>query len=106
MSDLERVRAVNDSFRRELKGGRLIATAGVVGRCDLNLLIAKVRAFSAFTEDNDPYGEHDFGAINHEGECFYWKIDYYDHSLMAASPDPTDQALTTRVLTIMRAEEY
>jgi hypothetical protein len=28
-------------------------------------------------EDNDPHGEHDFGAFEHEGQRIFWKIDYY-----------------------------
>jgi hypothetical protein len=106
MSGLERVRALNDTFRQSLKGGRLVATCGVAGRPDLNQLIERVRAFSQFTEDNDPHGEHDFGAFLHDGDCFYWKIDYYDPSMVAASPDPADEAQTLRVLTIMLAQDY
>ena len=39
-------------------------------------------------------------------EKFFWKIDYYDRKTEFGSPDPADPALTTRVLTIMRADEY
>jgi len=34
---------------------------------------AKVRAFDAFTNDNDPHGEHDFGAIDEGGVRCFWK---------------------------------
>jgi len=34
----------------------------------------KVELFDSFTEDNDPHGEHDFGAFEHEGERIFWKI--------------------------------
>ena len=63
-------------------------------------------AFDAFTEDNDPHGEHDFGAFDHAGHRIFWKIDYYDQSLEFGSENPADPAKTTRVLTIMLADEY
>ena len=44
--------------------------------------------------------------IEHEGVSYLWKVDCYDLSLEYASPDPADPAVTTRVLTIMRADEY
>ena len=65
-----------------------------------------VRGFSAFTPDNDPYGEHDFGAITYGGERYFWKIDATSHDLTRGSPDPANPAVTTRVLIIMRADEY
>ena len=66
----------------------------------------KVRDFGYFTDGNDPYGEHDFGAFEIEGCQLFWKISYYDEDLGYGSEDPSDPAKTTRVLTIMRAEEY
>ena len=59
-----------------------------------------------FTEDNDPHKEHDFGAFEHEEQRFFWKIDYYDRDMIFGSEDPADPKATTRVLTIMLAEEY
>jgi hypothetical protein len=55
---------------------------------------------------NDPYGEHDFGALTVEDRKIFFKIDYYDRALAGGSPDPADPRVTTRVLTIMLAEEY
>ena len=52
------------------------------------------------------YGEHDFGALEVDGERLFWSIDYFDRSLAAGSPDQADPSVTTRVLTIMLAEEY
>ena len=65
-----------------------------------------IAAFDAFTADNDPYGEHDFGAFEVGNDRLFWKIDYYDLSLTGHSPDAADPSVTTRVLTIMLAEEY
>jgi len=65
-----------------------------------------VKTFNAFNEDNDPYGEHDFGKIDHNGNSSFWKFDYYDKELQYGSSDPSDLEQTTRVLTIMLACEY
>ncbi|MVA97970.1 DUF3768 domain-containing protein [Nitratireductor sp. CAU 1489] len=92
----------------ELKGRHLI-TRGVAALPPVAQIeiIAKVRDFNVFTEENDPYGEHDFGAIEHEGVgTIFWKIDYYDLDYEMGSPDPSDPSVTRRVLTIMLASEY
>jgi len=69
-------------------------------------LRSAVAQFDTFTEDNDPYGERDFGAIELEGERYFWKIDYYDRSLRYGAEDPADTSETMRVLTLMHASEY
>jgi hypothetical protein len=65
-----------------------------------------MRRFDAFTPDNDPHGEHDFGAFDEGGDRFFWKIDYYDKQMEFGSPDAADPDVTARVLTLMLAEEY
>lgn len=95
---------LNDAFRTN--GGRLYVTAGLVGRADLDIILTKVRLFHNFNEDNDPYGEHDFGNFEHAGEQMFWKIDYYDQELRNGSADPSNPAITSRVLTVMLASEY
>ena len=69
-------------------------------------IIDKVRNSDTFTEDNDPYSEHDFGAIKIGTKQIFWKVDYFDADMNAHSPDPTDPNVTTRVLTIMMDHEY
>ena len=106
--DAGKIRELNDVFRQTFIGGRVVMTPGVNGldegaKADV---IAKVRAFETFTLDNDPHGEHDFGSFGHDGEKFFWKIDYYDRSMEFGSPNPSDPKDTTRVLTIMLADEY
>ena len=108
VSTAERICALNDAFRRTFVGGAVMITAGVEAMPpeQRRTLLAKVRAFDAFTDDNDPHGEHDFGAIDEGGVRCFWKIDYYDRATEMGSPDPADPAVTTRVLTIMLAAEY
>ncbi len=83
-------------------------TAGVAAlpEVERDALIAAVRTFDTFDPDNDPYGEHDFGAVEVEDVRCFWKIDAYDRDLRFGSTDPADPAVTVRVLTIMLAEEY
>jgi hypothetical protein len=108
VSTIERIRELNDDFRRTFVGGAVMITAGVEAMPDeqRRSLLAKVRAFEDFTEDNDPHGEHDFGAIDEGGVHYFWKIDYYDRDLTMHSDDASDPTVTTRVLTVMLAEEY
>lgn len=103
-----RIRALNDAFRASFEGGQVVMTASV--DClpsDVKAMaIRKVATFAKFTADNDPHGEHDFGSFELAGQKFFWKIDYYDRRLKWGSEDPSDPEKTTRVLTIMLAEDY
>ena len=102
------IRALNDAFRRRLTGGTLMLTAGIValGTEAQARIIAAVQAFDAFTSDNDPYGEHDFGSLNTEGERIFFKLDNFDLTRAMHSEDAADPSKTERVLTIMLASEY
>ena len=71
-----------------------------------NAVVEKIKAFAAFDDDNDPWGEHDFVSVKHDGQTFFAKIDYYDLDCVAHSEDATDPAKTCRVMTIMLAEEH
>jgi hypothetical protein len=103
-----RIRDLNDRFRRTFLGGKVVMTCGVadVGPTRIAVLLNRVRRFDVFTADNDPRGEHDFGAFDDGGERFFWKIDYYGREMEFASPDPADPGVTLRVLTLMLADEY
>ena len=103
-----RVRALNDTFRRSFASGQVVETPGVVELLEIDriALLLAVRRFDSFDADNDPHGEHDFGAVEVGGQRFFWKIDAYDRALLGGSSDPTHHAVTTRMLTIMRADEY
>lgn len=69
-------------------------------------LLDKVQKFNDFNEANDPYQEHDFACIEHRGINYLFKIDYYNKTMDAGSEDASNPDITTRVLTIMRSDEY
>jgi hypothetical protein len=102
-----RIRELNDAFRRAF-AGRIFASDGVAALPDVvrNEAFVRVVTFSDFSENNDPHGEHDFGAFELCGRKFFWKIDYYDAAMEYGSEDPSDPEKTTRVLTLMLASEY
>ncbi len=104
-----KIAALNDLCRKAMGlAGRLVQTQGIcaLSQADQSAIREKVETFNAFTPGDDPYGERDFGAFDHNGQRIFWKIDYYDTTLTKGSEDPTDPKQTVRVLTIMLASEY
>ena len=104
----DRIRQLNDAFRTTFTGGRVLMTASVDALPDpiKAAVLTKVRTFTDFDRENDPRGEHDFVSFEHDGETWFAKIDYYAPDMQGGSEDPSDPHKTTRVLTIMRADEY
>lgn len=98
-----RIADINDKFRKSTVVG-LMLTSGILGLCNANEIVERVRGFNSFNESNDPYGEHDFGVLRVGGEKIFWKIDYYDEDRKYGK-DPLDPTCN-RVLTIMLASEY
>jgi Protein of unknown function (DUF3768) len=101
----QRIAELNDLCRKAMGvAGRLFQTDGIdaLPLAAQSAIREKVELFDDFTEDNDPHGEHDFGAFEHEGQRIFWKIDYMEHG----SENPADPKQTVRVLTIMLASEY
>lgn len=105
-----RIRVLNDAARQAgpAGSGQWVLTRGVSeqGPEFVALALRSVQTFEGFTQDNDPYGEHDFGSLNLAGSTIFWKIDCYDENLEFGSEDPADPARTRRVLTLMLASEY
>lgn len=107
--DPSRIAELNDLLRTTFATGRVGITAGVAALPDKvrERVLARVRSFDAFTLDNDPHGEHDFGLFVEEGAgTVFWSIAYYDDDLRYHSVDPADPKVTCRVLTIMLASEW
>lgn len=99
----EKISALNDEFRKAVPMNATV-TSGVYELPDLQDLMQTVREFDRFTEDNDPYREHDFGSLDWHSEKVFWKIDYYDRALEHGK-DPLSLDCR-RVLTVMLASEY
>jgi len=88
--------------------GRVVQTSGITALPlkDRSAIREKVETIDAFTADNDPHDERDFGAFAHNGERVFCKIDYYDLTMTKGSQDPSDPKQTIRVWTIPLASEY
>jgi hypothetical protein len=102
------IRTLNDKLRHGEIAGTIVF-AGSIAHAEHEEHIAAagaVEAYEAFDPENDPHGEHDFGAFTIGEKNYFWKIDYYDLAMENLSPDPADPKVTNRVLTIFYAEDY
>ena len=122
VSQAEQIARLNDLARQAMGvASVVVATPGFLAlpEIDQSRVRELIETFDAFTPDNDPYGERDFGAIYQCGQglwsiarpaqvlqTVFWKIDAYDSDLRSGSDNPADPAVTRRVLTIMLASEY
>ena len=99
-----KIAQLNDAARSN--AANYMATRGIMSLEEVAIseIFVAVQEFRDFTEDNDPYGEHDFGSFTVAGNKVFWKIDYYQQDLSGWC-DPLDPDCR-RVLTIMLAEEY
>ena len=114
----KRIAELNDQLRSRVGiptfggsvPGRAMMTVGIMSLTPEQIIHiwAGVRNHNVFTEDNDPYGEHDFGSLEISAPIkVFWKIDYYaDEKCNAGCENPSDPAKSYRILTIMLAEEY
>ncbi len=107
------IQKLNDRFRMGDASvpGTVVVTNGVQSLLSeegesMEPLATVVGNFDDFTEENDPYGEHDFGRFSFLSTDLFWKIDQYNATYDGGSEDPTDLSITCRVLTIMLTEEY
>jgi len=105
---VRQIRRLNDEARATGLWCLLVFSSGlhVLGPQALREIRQVVADFEDFDPDNDVYEEHNFGAVDFGGHRIFWKIDCYNKSLTQASNDPADEHVTTRVLTMMLAEEY
>lgn len=103
-----KIRRLNDMLREGAIEGAVMII-GALAKADPAELVAvahKVMTYADFDDDNDPHNEHDFGSFELKGQCYMWKIDYYDLDMKGGSPDPSNPDVTKRVLTMFYAEDY
>jgi hypothetical protein len=109
-SKIEQIRTLNDRLRQNLRTGigTAVITTGVAALGDevVARIVKTIAVYDDFCQENDPHGEHDFGAFEADGQTIFFKIDYYDSTLTWHSDDPADSSVTERVITIILAEEY
>jgi len=115
---IEKIALLNDELRKKLITGELfkadskdkayITRGASIFANGMNRMqfLNNVALYRNFTEDNNPYGERDFGNFMYQKEKIFWKIDYKDNAMMYHSPDASDPSQTIRVLTIMKASEW
>ena len=86
---LLKITALNDAFRSSVVAGDVTIRQGIAALCAevTAEVLRRVRAFNLL-------------ALK-----FCWKPDCHDRDLECGSPDPADPSVTTRVLTVMRADE-
>ena len=104
----ERIRTLNDALRKNFRQGQAVMTTGIaaLGSEAVANIVKTIEVYDDFCHANDPYEEHDFGSFEADGHTIFFKIDYFDPTLSVHSPDPSDPAVTKRVITIMLAQEY
>ncbi|MDE4140959.1 DUF3768 domain-containing protein [Phaeobacter gallaeciensis] len=103
-----KIRELNDRFRRFEVMGAHMATPSIMdmGPEAVQKIMTGVATFDGFTNDHDPFGEHDFGACRYDGQRIFWKIDYYNRDLSGGSENPANPQLTTRVMKVFLASEF
>jgi methyltransferase (TIGR00027 family) len=94
---------LNDALRQTFTGGRVLFSPGI---CSLPPdakaeVLERVRGFTEFDRENNPH--HDFGSFDFAGVTYFFELDCLSHP-QDGSREPAGEP--TRVLTIMRADEY
>jgi len=95
MDSTAKIRELNDALRTLTGEGRIFFTVGIqaLPPQEQAEIMDRVFAYSDFTPDNDPHGEHDFGCFEYADKTIFWKIDN-----LFGTPE--------RDLTVMLEEEY
>ena len=95
--------ALNDQLRTTFKGGRVQMTRDFF-ELDARLRGRALWVMSRYNRFDDD-SEHDFGVFIFAGYSFEWDIEYRGKDGIGISVDPSDPAVTFRVLTLYAAAD-
>lgn len=105
-----RIRELNDELRTKgySRNGKIVAMGALAqnGEAKQIRVVLGASSHTDWNSGDDPYGEHDFGKFEIEGEAFIFKIDYYALDEIHGSEHPDDPSVTIRVMTLMYASDY
>ena len=81
----EQIRTLNDRLRQNFSEGTAVLTCGVaaLGAEAVARVVKTIAVYDDFSQANDPHQEHDFGAFEADGDVIFFKIDYYDKTVLA-----------------------
>lgn len=102
----------NDYFRQqppESEGFGRWLCSGSVNAQGLEFVLEcfrAVKAYDVFTKENDPFGSHEMGFMEVQGQKVWWKIDLYNLAYDGGATMPTSLADTRRVLTVFFPSDH
>jgi len=98
-------RELNDVLRQTFVGGRVLISPGVLALPpeDNAKVLERIRDFTAFNDEKVP--DHDFGSFELAGIVYCFELECVSRT-QYSSNEPAHIGKGTRVLTIMRADEY
>jgi len=100
----DKIRALNDQFRKDFKSSQVFLTLDIaqLGVDLLKRLTNEIKAYSDFKPSIDLEGQRSQGVLEIENHTIKWHIEYWDVDEEHTSPDPSNGILTTRTLTIYK----
>ena len=101
-SRIEKIKALNDAFRKDPEPSNVFISLEVVrlGEKKVEELLAKLKTYSAFTAKTDHDGDYSTGVIQLGPHKIDWGIFYMDLDEEEDSPDPSNPSVTTRILNL------
>jgi len=106
-SSLQKIRALNDQFRKTGQGGIVTISMGLhqLGRPEVDAIM-KHLAGEKGDKSVEPNSEHDMGEFDVGSRTISWEINYYNNDLDDESEDPANPDETKRFMTLLLSTEY